>query len=286
LRQPVEKQDEAIQPATEPPSQASTQERVRPSATLLVVDDSEVNRTVIHDFLALAGYRTDVVGSGAAAIVATAKQNYDCILMDLQMPEMDGVETMRQIVRQCRDLSRLAPPVIALTAHATDEHRNRCLKAGMRSFLVKPIDSGKLIEEVIAVTGKLPSEKHYQSLALAKNNAKTMKPWQRKMLAAAGNDEETLHSLVEAFLIEVPQLCESLSDSLEAGDVKTARRAAHTLKSCLKYVAPTEDHQAALDVEMAASLNDLAKAKRLAPQAISIAEKWVRQVEAEYSTET
>ena len=250
------------------------------AAHLLVVDDSEVNRTVIHDFLALAGFRAQVVSSGAEAIVATGKCNFDCVLMDLQMPEMDGVETMRQIARQCRDLQRPMPPVIALTAHATDEHRRRCLAAGMKSFLVKPIDATKLIDAVATVTGKRPTEKHLEPAERHADDVPAVKPWQRKMLASAGNDQETMRALAEAFVIEVPQLCESLTNSLAVGDLKTARRAAHTLKSCLKYVAPTEDHQCALEVEMAASLNDLGKAQRLTPKTIQIAERWVRQVES------
>ncbi|MGV3485939.1 MAG: PAS domain-containing protein [Planctomycetaceae bacterium] len=272
---------------------------------LLVVDDSEVNRTVIHDFLTLAGYESDVVDGGAAAIVAAGHQDYHCILMDLQMPELDGIETMKQIVRQCEQQHRQAPPVIALTAHATKEHQDRCLQAGMKSFLVKPIDPARLVEAVAAVVPASPgSAAAGDSSAAAVSAAPpaieppladrsvTVSPatadapqridgsdgWRSRLLASSGGSPETMLALVDAFLIEVPQLCELLRSSLQSENLKVARRAAHTLKSCLKYVAPQSDWQVVLDLENATQANDLDLAKKLSPQAIQSAEQWCERV--------
>ena len=247
---------------------------------LLVVDDSEVNRTVIRDFLSLAGIESDVVDCGAAAIMASKKNRYDCVLMDLQMPEMDGIETMQQITRQCELRNVVAPPVIALTAHATNEHQTRCLAAGMKSFLVKPIDPKKLIQEIDKVLGHNGDVNAKYHQIAEQEVAPPSGDWQAKMLACAGGDQETCHALAEAFVVEVPQLCEALRSSIHAGDIKRAYRAAHTLKSCLKYLAPDADWQFVYEIEKAAAANDVATAKTLTPQAIDIAQKWTERVVA------
>ncbi len=245
---------------------------------LLVVDDSEVNRTVIHDFLYNAGYQADVVAGGAAAIVATGTTSYDCILMDLQMPELDGVETMQLIVRQCQHRGVEAPPVIALTAHATDEHQTRCLNAGMKSFLVKPIDPTLLIDAVDSLLGNIPDLPTSPAAFMPANHEQPVEDWQVKLLASAGGDRGTMVALAHAFVTEVPQLCRSLQSALDAGNEREARRAAHTLKSCLKYVAPQVDWQVALEIENATQVHDLECAKHLAPQAIQLGQHWTARV--------
>lgn len=257
-------------------------------ASLLLVDDSEVNRTVIHDFLAIAGFSCDVVASGAEAIVVAAKHSYECVLMDLQMPEMDGIETMQQIVRRCEELGRVMPPVIALTAHATQEHRTRCLEAGMEVFLVKPIDPVKLVDAVTAVVAKstgtpsTPDAKLPESDAEATDDPEESDssplPWQEKLLASSGGDRATMLALVEAFVMEVPQLCDAMRTTLSLRDAKGLRRAAHTLKSCLKYVAPQEDSDLAREVENAAQADDFAAAARQLPRLIERADFWVQLV--------
>jgi two-component system sensor histidine kinase/response regulator len=258
----------------------------RRAGRLLVVDDSEVNRTVIHDFLADAGYQADVVNGGPSAIVATANTRYDCILMDLQMPELDGVETMQQIVRRCAFQGIAPPPFVALTAHATDEHQTRCLEAGMKSFLVKPIDPRRLIVAVDQILGNDTSKVRIEREISDGSTTPVIDPamlsegesWQATMLASVRGDRDAMHSLAEAFVIEVPQLCDMLQSALQSGNVKDLRRAAHTLKSCLKYVAPQADWQLALDIELAAEAADMEGAKKNSVALLQIAKGWSDRV--------
>ncbi len=254
----------------DPPGVDSTTSVTR-NGRLLVVDDSEVNRTVIREFLVQAGYVTDIVCSGADAILATQGKTYDCVLMDLQMPEMDGIETMQQIVRQCDYLRTSRPPFVALTAHATDEHQSRCLAAGMKSFLVKPIEPVKLIETIAKIVAPQAS-----AIEQANSAADEVLPpaWQAKLLKSSGGDRRTMVSLAAAFVEEVPQLCASLQAAIAVGNIKEARRAAHTLKSCLKYVAPPEDWQVALEIENAAQVDDLESSATLVPSALAIGRLW------------
>ncbi len=246
---------------------------------LLVVDDSDVNRTVIHDFLAHAGYQVDLVDSGAKAILATQNTRYDCVLMDLQMPELDGVETMQQILSKYEELHLQPPPFIALTAHATDEHQTRCLDAGMRSFLTKPIDPVKLIDTVAKTILKphtLPTTQPRPNDEKGTDSAQT--DWQTQMLKSVGGDSETMVALAEAFVIEVPELCDSLENACKNAALREVKRSAHTLKSCLKYVAPPVDWQVLLEIENAAQAENLDSAIELLPHAIEISVKWTNQI--------
>jgi CheY-like chemotaxis protein len=92
--------------------------------------------------------RAEVAGNGVEAVQAVHQRNFDVILMDMQMPEMDGLEATRRI-RQLGALGRTVP-IIAMTANAMQEDRRRCLEAGMNDFVAKPIDSGELLRKIAA----------------------------------------------------------------------------------------------------------------------------------------
>jgi len=110
---------------------------------ILVVDDVEMNRRVASSFLTKAGYRVTQASGGAAALKALEADDFDLILMDVMMPEMDGLETTRRI-----RASAISIPIIALTASVFEEDKHRCFEAGMNDFLTKPIDREKLLQKV------------------------------------------------------------------------------------------------------------------------------------------
>lgn len=296
-----------------------------PSTTgprLLLVDDSPVNQTVIRDFLLAAGYRVDLAGCGHEAISAVESMlssrsqfsgelkdanDYACVLMDLQMPEMDGIETMRQILRRYETDQRTPPPFIALTAHATADHRERCLGNGMKAFLIKPIDRKELVKTILQWAAiASPDSPPSDSPPSDTSQPDTSQPgetspdesspdespadatvavdqssddsWRAKLLSAAGGDATTADALVEAFLEEVPRLCRELRMATESEDAKTARRAAHTLKSCLKYVAPEGDWRLVESVEMAANQPDWRFIASFLPDVQSLADAWITRL--------
>jgi len=115
---------------------------------VLVVEDNQVNQLLVTTILAKAGMRAEVAANGLEAVQAVHQRNFDVILMDMQMPEMDGLEATRRI-RQLGAMGR-AVPIIAMTANAMQEDRRRCLEAGMNDFVAKPIDSAELLRKIAA----------------------------------------------------------------------------------------------------------------------------------------
>lgn len=113
---------------------------------ILLAEDNQVNQMLVNAILARAGARADIAGNGLEALEAMRSRAYDVILMDMRMPELDGLEATRRI----RELGG-APahvPIIALTANATQDDRRLCLEAGMNDFMAKPIDANELIQKI------------------------------------------------------------------------------------------------------------------------------------------
>ncbi|HRI51099.1 MAG TPA: response regulator, partial [Pseudomonadota bacterium] len=114
---------------------------------ILVAEDNVINVKLITLILSRLGYRADVAGNGQAAIEALRRQPYDVILMDVHMPDMDGIEATRQICKEWR--SEVRPRIIALTAGVMPDERQECIDAGMDEFLCKPVVSSELVQALV-----------------------------------------------------------------------------------------------------------------------------------------
>ena len=127
------------------PERLATAQRPGPSPAaplVLIVEDSPVNRLVAQRVVERCGFRSHVVNDGREALDALAAQNYAAVLMDCQMPEIDGYEATRELRR--REQGKRHTPVIAMTAHAMSSDRDRCIEAGMDDYITKPVRSQKL----------------------------------------------------------------------------------------------------------------------------------------------
>lgn len=111
---------------------------------LLLAEDSTANSFILRTYLETAGHEVDLASNGLEALALAKKFSYDAILMDLSMPEMDGLEATR-ILRVKAGVNR-DTPIIALTAHVLKEIREQCVEAGMTHFLTKPVSKEKLLE--------------------------------------------------------------------------------------------------------------------------------------------
>ena len=133
----------------QPASALESTERIAPgSRRILLAEDNEVNQLVAAAILTRRGLGCDIVANGRSALEAIQRVHYDLILMDCQMPEMDGFEATRQIRQWEQQAGRRRLPIVAVTANAVKGDRQRCLEAGMDGYVTKPIDSLHLIETI------------------------------------------------------------------------------------------------------------------------------------------
>jgi two-component system sensor histidine kinase/response regulator len=198
----------------------------------LVVEDNFVNQKVAQRQLEKLGHKVEVANNGARALEMLALQKYDVVIMDCQMPVLDGYEATRQIrAGQVPNLNRRIP-IIALTAYAMESDRQKCLAAGMDEFVSKPIRYEELksaIERVLAAPVRAAS-----SPAGAPPSAKpvVLDLAQFDHLKGLQDDEHPkfLANLIDLFLKETPKRFRDLAASLAGGDARAARQLAHSVK--------------------------------------------------------
>jgi CheY-like chemotaxis protein len=192
------------------------------SLRILLAEDNAMNQKVALRLLERLGYRADVVWNGLEAVAALERQLYDVVLMDVQMPELDGLDASRRIRERWAPENR--PHIIAMTANALPEDREACFAAGMNDYVPKPIRS----EELAAALKR--------AQPLANRDAASEESEIRLEAGALQNlrdlgGVEFLAEVVDAFLADAPALITSLRSSLGRQDTEELRRAAHTLKS-------------------------------------------------------
>lgn len=201
---------------------------------ILVAEDNPVNQEVAKAMLARLGMETTIASDGKHAVELVYNNPYDIILMDCQMPVMDGFEATSQIRKQFRDI-----PIIALTANATDDDRNHCLSAGMNDFLSKPYSIDQLQQKIMnwllkekssqlnAVKSEVVGIKHEANAMPALNPTRLN---QIRELDASGKDS-LLHKILQAFLESAETNVHQLEQAIVNDDADGLRQTAHALKS-------------------------------------------------------
>ena len=195
--------------------------------TVLLVEDNEVNQVVAAAILRRRGYEVDVVENGREALDAVDRRTYTAVLMDCQMPVMDGYEATAELRTRENGGPRL--PIIALTAHASDGEREHCLACGMDGFLTKPVRPEELVETLARFIGEEPVIDN-------------------RVLDRLGDMVEpaTLARIVEAFLA---QATDHLATIAQADDDPDVRQAAATLKASAETVGAIAMARIAADIE-------------------------------------
>jgi signal transduction histidine kinase/CheY-like chemotaxis protein len=203
----------------------------RYSANILVAEDNLTNQQVIRLSLERMGCTVTVVADGAAAVEACLAQPFDLVLMDVQMPIMDGLEATRDIRR--RETSGKHTPIFALTASAMTGDLERCTNAGMDGLLTKPLEQTRLRETLDRLGLAISTVPRDASVTTppAPAAAPVIAPIDFERLSAAtGADTQTLHAVCRAFVASNAQLIDKMAHALASDDHIELRAAAHTLK--------------------------------------------------------
>lgn len=240
---------------TMPEAPGPTDDRPEASgpAKVLVAEDIETNCVLITRLLARRGYRVTVVHDGRSAVEALSRDIYDVVLLDVQMPGMDGLEAARIIRDLTSTVLRHDVPIIAVTAHAMTEDREQCRAAGMNAYLAKPIDTRQLyrLVERYAYAPAAESRLHLPKDAPAAATAAAQA--QERLAAAYFGDRDLAESIVRTFLDESPQLLECIRSAAASQDLAALRRHAHSLKSAAATVGLETLRENALLLEQAAA---------------------------------
>ena len=171
----------------------------------------------------------EIANNGHEALSSLADGSYDLVLMDVQMPEMDGLEATRLIrARERRTGGHV--PIVAMTACAMQGDRERCLSAGMDGYLAKPIRAAQLLETVEDVVRRGAGPEKQQEACPAEESAVD---WP-KALAVVQGDRDLLREVVQAFLVEAPQWLDDVRSSIGEGDRNVLQRTAHTIKGSMR----------------------------------------------------
>ena len=222
---------------------------------VLLAEDNAVNQQLAMHLLKGAGHEVELARNGIEAVERYRRGSFDLICMDLQMPEMDGLEATAAI-RQIETRRGGHVPIIALTAHAMQGDRERCLQASMEGYASKPIGRAELMAEIDRVTGVVGAPAAPLLVAPA---ARAEAPVVGATLRFQ-DDEALLRQLAEVFLEDYPARLAEIRTTLANGDTAGLARAAHTLKGAVGVICEDGPLTSTRDLEAAARERDLPRA--------------------------
>ena len=216
--------------------------------SVLIAEDNAVNQKVAKRILEKFGYLLTIVGNGRLALEALKNNKFDIILMDIQMPELDGIQTTMAIRASEDPEIDSEIPIIALTAHAFKEDVEKCRAAGMSSCVTKPFKK----EELTAEINRLICERSGEALP---ENTATPTINTSEVLQRIDHDEELLKELWEIFIEDTPKQMDIMHQSLDNGDSELTIRQAHSLKSAAANIGANVLREKAADTEYAFANN-------------------------------
>ena len=264
---------------------------------ILLAEDNATNQKLALRILERMGYRADLVGNGVEALQALGRQRYDVVLMDVQMPELDGLEATRRLRRELPGARQ--PRVIAMTANAMQGDREMCLAAGMDDYVSKPIRIEELVAALsrsrpievgegqpdgagiaavvaahVAMDGQEDDGNEAREAVEAPEHlaAGSAEPGEAvldpaaldNLLTTLGGEFRLLEELIDSFLEDAPKLMSQLDSYIGDGDAEGARRIAHSLKSNGTDLGATQFANLCKELEMRAKSGDLNGAAELA----------------------
>lgn len=244
----------------QPPAGAAPEEGASAPYLVLLAEDNAVNRKLALMQLRKLGYQAHVAESGRAVLDAMQSARYDLILMDCQMPEMDGYESTRAI-RAAEQPGGVRVPIIAMTANAMQGDKERCLEAGMDDYLAKPI-AIETLREKLAHWLKAPGAGAQEQADKVCESAGVVdgKAMDRLRELQQEGEPDIVAEMIGIYLNDTPVLLKSAREALAANDAKTLRRAAHSLKSTSANVGATRLSALCWELEESARLGDLQNA--------------------------
>jgi PAS domain S-box-containing protein len=219
---------------------------------VLLAEDTAANQKLVRHVLGKRGHTIEIAENGRQALELLGKDDFDVVLMDVQMPEMDGFQATAEI-RKLADPRKAAVPVIAMTAHALKGDRDRCLDAGMNSYVSKPVNGGELIEMVERLAAEpafLQSQPTQPASPPADTPHAAMTVFnQEEALKSCLGSKKMLREMIKCFHEDVDNLLPQMRAALEDSDLVEVGRLGHRIKGTLAYLGAHPAKEAASRVE-------------------------------------
>ncbi len=241
----------ASAPAASPTDRTPLPRPAGRTLRVLLAEDNVVNQRVAVRLLEASGHAVTVANHGGEALEALAAVPFDLVLMDVQMPEVDGFEATRSIREREAGTGRRTK-IVAMTAHAMKGDRELCLAAGMDDYVSKPVQKGELARVLAWAAGAAATAAPGADLPPALDR--------RTALKQLGGDEELFAEIAGLFVADAPGLLDAIRAGVEAGDADAVKRAAHTLKGSSGCVGGTHVAAAAARLEALGAAADLSDA--------------------------
>jgi CheY-like chemotaxis protein len=221
---------------------------------VLLAEDNEVNQELAIAILQRRGCHVVLARNGREAVALWERDPVDVVLMDVQMPEMDGLEATR-VIRGLEATRGGHTPIISVTAHAMEGDRERCLAAGMDGYVSKPLRVGELFQVMAAL---LPPAVTAEEDEVAEPPVSDLPEALQGALAAVGGDRELLEKVVELYAEQRPQLMGLIRKAIADGDGAAAAVSAHTLGGSLAVLGAVQAWDAAKRIERLGKAGDVA----------------------------
>jgi CheY-like chemotaxis protein/HPt (histidine-containing phosphotransfer) domain-containing protein len=232
----------------------------RVAMRVLLAEDNITNQQVALGILKKLGLSAEAVANGAEAVKALELIPYDLVLMDMQMPEMDGLEATRCIRDPQSRVLNHQIPIIAMTAHAMHGDREKCLESGMNDYLTKPVAPQALadmLDKWLPKEASVLSKQPCEVSPFSPGEPEVPVFDKADMMARLMDDEELAQTVAEGFLGDIPRQIEILKGCLAHGDVVSAERQAHSIKGASANVGGGALREVAFRMEKAGKTGDL-----------------------------
>ncbi|KXS44174.1 MAG: multi-sensor hybrid histidine kinase [Methanolobus sp. T82-4] len=235
---------------------------------ILLVEDNIINQKVAQSILSKLGLDSDIANNGAEAIKILERTDYDLVFMDVQMPDMDGFEATRIIRNPNSAVHKHDIPVIAMTAHAMDGDRERCIEAGMDDYISKPIEIEPLTGLLNRYSVKSSEENHIDDTSSEKKNAPESLPVfdSEAFMERVLNDVKIARYIIGIFLENAPRMITGLKDSVEKGDIGSISSCAHSLKGSSANLGGVALSGLASEIEAAVKADNIENIRAMVPE--------------------
>ena len=240
----------------------------RSNVRILLAEDNITNQIVAKGILKKFGYYVDAVANGLEAVRSLEKIPYDLVLMDLQMPELDGLEATRMIRNKASKVIHPDIPVIAMTANAMAGDREKCLNAGMNDYISKPVDPILLAEKIEKWLDRIqPINQERSTVDQEKNEEHEPDSFDPEALMVnLMEDRQLIVSAISTFLGDMPVQLDILTELIQQGQAQKGGAQAHKIKGASGYVAADAFQKTALKMEQAGKASDLRGLEQLLPE--------------------